>query len=214
MFESLISVDKENAYFLDYLETKLSPAIIKTNGIQLRMDNKKRCYLSVACAELYKKQIEEILTSLLLRVFSIGYKNIYFKNRLRPDKNDLAINTLINTMCIFDSNMDNALIKRNLDSLNSVYLDGFYNFRMKKVKEKWDEVVSLTSNNEVVLRDDDILKEFLSYLINVMPYGNSLSLLVMKDGYELFDDENKLIPKCETVTSDCTLEEDIIFNLI
>lgn len=58
----------------------------------------------------------------------------------------------MDTMCIFDSNYDTNVIKKNILEINNLSIDGCYNFRLKEIKEKWKEIVALSNNYSTFLR--------------------------------------------------------------
>ncbi|MCM1042973.1 MAG: hypothetical protein NC350_02045 [Corallococcus sp.] len=215
MYEVTLSVDNGNDIFLKQIEKSLAEVLTDVDGAQAYKQCKNRSYLSLACSDTYKKPFEDYLTDTVTEVLSIGYKNVYLREKLRVDSNDFLTNTLINTMCVFDNSFDKQFIRKilRLDS-ETVCLDGYYNFRLKKLKDKWHEIVSLVSGNEIILSDIELMKEFLSYLLEAIPSTvKNLSVVMNKNNVQFFDSKNRLI-KCSDVAFDATPEEKAMINII
>ncbi|MEG1527655.1 MAG: hypothetical protein RR248_02925 [Clostridia bacterium] len=214
MFEATINATYANKNYLAYIKSQLKDKIIAVEGLLEQQDMLTRSYLSVACNDAFATQIKDILKDSVAEALSLGYKNEFFKEQLNIKKNTFLTNTLVNIMSIFDNNLDKKAIKQSINSLNNLSLEGLCDFRLQKLKGKWEEIIKLTNAYDIILNDKGILTEFILYLAQAVPTtNNSLTLTFTHDDYLLFSDKNKLLDKL-TLFTQCTLEESIMYNII
>jgi len=111
--------------------------------------------------------------------------------------------------------MDSHIIKRELEKSKVDCIDGFFNFRLKEVKKKWDEIIELTNENSIVLSDNDVAVEFLSFLLESMPKRNKAIRLCSKgDEIVLLDEKGNEIKTNFSFLQTNTDEDLILFNII
>ncbi|MBR2974140.1 MAG: hypothetical protein IKC47_00135 [Clostridia bacterium] len=214
MYEVAFSVEKCNEQLLRYMYDELSACVAKIGGVCKYLQESRRSRFAIACNKLYAAAIKSQSEECLLNALTLGYKNKYIRNALAVSHSGLLVDTLINTMCIFDAKYDRYLIKKTLDISGEVCIDGYYNFRMKKLKQKWDELVEVVKNNNALLADDALIKEFLCYLMDFLPNTDgNLSVVVDGNNAGLFDDKGKIVPSIKLVRP-ATLEETIAINAI
>lgn len=214
MYEATITVGNQDQFFMDYLERNLTVPVASSNGIMAKRKGEKRSYLSVACEETYKRQLADAVTDKVADVLCLGYKNAFFKEKLRIYNNNFLSNTLVSTMCVFDNNLDKKTAKKLLNGMDTIAVDGVYNFRLNCLKRKWNEIITLSNANGVILSDEYTMREFLSFLLEAIPTRYAkLSVILTDDAFELFDANEKRIEKINSVLP-VTREEDIILNVI
>ena len=82
----------------------------------------------------------------------------------------------------FDRETDFYLISKNLEFMQNLHLDSFYNFKLKSLREKWAELISLANENGDYLVSNDAFFDLLKFLID--------NLEVCEDEISVFEDEN------------------------
>ena len=216
MYELSLNVDKKDCHFLKYLAKQIEKPLTQARGIYALEEIDDREFLSVACYDESAGQISGLIKDVLADVFSIGYKNKYLSKKLNLSNDDLLSRTLINTMCIFDNSFDKTAIKRNIENIKNFSLDGFYNFRLGEVKKKWDEIVILSNSYDVVIKDNETMRDFLMFLIEAIPtLVNNLTVVFDKEsGFELFDEKGQRLNKLATMSVREDPEESLLYNLI
>ena len=115
--------------------------------------------------------------------------------------------------------VDNATITNTvaniIDCNQDVYLDGYYNFRMRDIKRKWENVVNMILENNFILSDNELIVEFLQYLLqSIEAKADSLSICFDDLGYTLYNSEGKIVNKLATLSKTATAEEEAIVNAI
>lgn len=218
MYETTIYVEARNKHFLNYIKDTVGNKVKDINGVLATLDKEKMSYLSIACDEMYMKPLKDDLLCLVGNVFSLGYKNQYFREKLHIDSDsDLLTDSLINTMCIFDSNLDKKAVTKSLTKcgFDVLGLDGYYNFRLNELKEKWNEIIDLSNANDIILTQERTMREFLKFLIDAIPIQSKMMTVILcEDGnFELMDD-NKRMAKLPKVVPMKSIDEEIIYHLI
>lgn len=215
MFEVSFNVDLKEREYIDFLYNGLKEKIKETNGIVFCGLNNDRIFVSIACEDCFAVDIKSEIYDLLSEIYAFGFKHFYLKKKLKIHKDNLLTQTLVNTMTIFDSENDKKLIKKYLFNQEIGAIDGFFNFRMKKLKQKWDEIIDLTNENAVVLYDKEISCEFLSFLIDAMQSSEKkVSVFKWQGSYELKDEKGVCINLKLPLWKKDVDEEVLLFNIL
>ena len=90
----------------------------------------------------------------------------------------------------------------------------FFNFRLKKVKEKWDEIITLANENSIVLSDENVCGEFLAFLIEALPKSNLVLKLDKVDQNIVFLINGEEYVPALPFGKDKVDEEAVLFNLL
>ena len=214
MFEISFNEDLKNRGYLDFLYSNLKDEIKKCNAVVAHQVCDDRVFLSFACEDCFAADFKCKTVDLLAEIFVFGYKYDYLKNNLYIYKENLLIKTVINAMTIFDSQNDKKLIKKELFNQQVGALDGFFNFRLKKIKEKWNEIIDLVNENSIVLSDNDVAYEFLAFLIQSLPNAeNLIEVLCKNKQFVLLLNGNK-VDISVPFGKDGVDEEVVLYNLI
>lgn len=137
----------ENNNNILYVRENLSELFFKPEKSRLVADRQRVGLYLTASDDLFRPAAEE-LSDKLCDVIAIGYKYDFFVRNikadgLRPDEKELLIAALIAA----DFEDDKRFARSRMAAFNSdndfcFALDGFYNFRLASLKNKWNEVVS------------------------------------------------------------------------
>lgn len=215
MYETTVSVVKENSHLLDYVKSQMEPVLGEVDGICAENDDKFRNSFSLACADTYRFQIRRRLTDAVAQALTLGYKNMYVRSLLHIDRKNFYQNVLVNTICIFDADYDRTVISRLLDMDQSLSIDGYYNFRMDGVKRKWQEITKLISDNCYIMSDSRLIIEFLQYLLESSPSRvKTLSVSIDGDRFVLYDSDNKVLEPALSMAKESLCEEEAMLNIL
>lgn len=215
MFETSLSIDANKKEFLEYLYDKVKPVVKDCGAAVVRREVDDRIFLSFACENRYGEKLRQSIYSALAEVYAIGFKYDYLKAKLNIKNENLLIKTLLNTMTVFDSNNDKKIVKKSLENEKIIAIDGFFDFRLKELKKKWDEIIDLTKENSIVLADEKVSGDFLMFLLDAIPHGEE-GVKICKYGsdIEILDKAGKKISMINPVGEKKTQEEKVLFNLI
>ena len=70
---------------------------------------------------------------------------------------------------MFDKQTDIDLVKKNLVIDNNIVIDSLYHFKLIELKNRWQDIVDLISQNLINLIAGDCLKDMLKFLIASSP---------------------------------------------
>lgn len=185
------------------------------DGISTEVDDNYRSYYTLACSDTYRFQVGRAVLSAVCEALSLGYKNVYVRKLLDVDYDNFYQNVLVNTICIFDSEYDKQFVSRIVSDSATVCLDGYYNFKMAQVKRKWQDISKLVSDNDFILTDNELIIEFLQYLLESMTTKEKvLSASLDDNDFALFDKDSKALSKLKSLAKTVTVEEEAMLNII
>lgn len=215
MYQTSISAKPKNQHYLDYISRQLTPILTRINGISALSCTDEKSLLSIACEDNHKNQVSDAVITALSEILSVGYKNEYFKNKLNIDKDSFLQNVVVNTMCIFDTHKDKKHISHIITDISNLSIEGYCNFRLKDVCEKWDEIINITNAYDIVAANKNTIKDFLLFLVESIPIAHQkVTATVDENHFTLFDENNKQL-NLYTVHCDYDdIQELLIHNLI
>lgn len=121
-----------------------------------------RAVLTVNCSEYYSDIIKSEVSDKLAEIVAIKYKYEFFKKYLHVSGlNNVEKEILITSLIAADLEDDKKYAFDRIKNNAFVALDGIFNFRLKPLKKKWQDVVSYVPTCFL----NSQLKEFISYLI-------------------------------------------------
>lgn len=215
MFETTVSVPLENEHILDFVRSGVDEFVIEADGMSSDSSSAFRKYFSVACSDTFRFQLKRCLANAVSEALALAYKNTYIRNLLKVDGSDFCQNVLVNVICIFDSSADMKTVANFLNLDKPLFLDGYYNFRMRRLKQKWQELSKLVGNNRYILEDESLIVEFLQYLSESIPRkAQVLSICFEEDDYFLCDQNNKVLPITKSFAKNVTAEEEALVNAV
>lgn len=150
--------------------------------------------LSVALNYNQKPKVFEYIKRLLAETIILIYKEKLLLNSININYLSEEYKTaFIKSLIYFDYEEDMFEIINQLDFDTGINLDSFYNFRLKKVKQKWLQLVSICQNNNVFLESETFL-ELLKFLIESMiPKHKYIDVFYNGIDFEIVDENNNLI---------------------
>lgn len=214
MFETTFSADNQNAHFADYVVKKVAPEMEKIDGIVTTLGGKNRVYVSMACADAFRFPAKRLAESVAVDVIACGYKNAFLHQKLGVDYEDFFADVLIDTMCVFDNDYDKTYVKKALDDGDKIYFDGYCNFRIGALKQRWSELAEMILKNDVLLSDCDVIAEFLTYLMESVSTAQSTVSVTFDNGFTLFSAKNKVIEPVCLIEKFSTSEKQAMVNLV
>lgn len=169
MWEFSISIDSEKAVHIDNLMKSITPYVMKAGGVLARGKHCDREYLSLACEENRSNIIIEALNNIISDIIATDFKLDYLiENSKIPINNRINYNAFLKALVEFDRDFDKEIVIKNLFLSKELMLDGFYNFRLKELRKRWQEICDLANNNSVYLTYNETFLELLKFLVNTL----------------------------------------------
>ena len=130
------------------------------------------------------EKIEAALTTFLTEFYCVSAKRGYLANKLRlPMISELSKDALIHTLIAFDRDRDEESIKDELRFGESFSIDGFYNFRLRGIERRWNEIIGLTADNFALMYDENALDLLIRFLLSTVAPRYDSILLGERAGY-------------------------------
>ncbi|MBQ8433279.1 MAG: hypothetical protein IJX23_00525 [Clostridia bacterium] len=215
MYEVTVSTPSQHKHLLEYVHKSMHGYIKKVGGTCVNLSQKCRSYFSLACNDTFSFQSQRLLRECVSSALAVGYKNIFMRSLLDVANGNFYQNILVDTMCVFDQQYDVAMVSNVVDTTKDLYLDGYYNFRMHDIKRRWENVVNMVLENNYVLTDNELILEFLQYLLQSSDAKTKQITICLEDsGYTLYDVKGNVLQNISILSPTSTKEEQAIVNAI
>lgn len=147
---------------VNYLfKTTAEPLKRLSGSCEIRV-NGDRINLSVTLPDEYAELFNQILTDKVADVIAVNYKYEYFTRYIRTcGLDEIEYEMLIAALISADLEEDKSYVGREKLNFKDFSIDGYYNFRLRPLKEKWSEIVTYIPN----YFSFDKLSEFISYIV-------------------------------------------------
>lgn len=177
--EIIIFEKESNARYIAYIYTSLMP-ILEACGAKSSVSfDGDRISLRFDADERYAPYLRRIAEEKVAEVIAVGYKYELFRAFVKPaglGKNDHEI--LLTALISADFADDKRYVFMHLKGMKIYCIDGFFNFRLSALKEKWKGVVRCVP--PVFTREK--LTSFMGYLLA----GDGGRKVIVR-GSEIFD---------------------------
>lgn len=194
-------IDSEN--FID----KIRPFIKETKGVVVSIFLQDTHKVLVAVPIEKKEQAMSLLKENLAEMILTYYKKEYIMSKLNFEvDHSVNMHVFLQTLICFDSDVDKQIIIGDLNFDKSIYLNSYINFRLKFLKNKWDELVTLANDNIMYLLSEDSFVELIKFLISNLDYRcYAVNIFSKQNCYLLCDMEGKVI-------NDFLLDKNIVYD--
>ncbi len=200
--ESIIR--KENIHYVyDTLCDLVSQMFAKH---EIKVDN-SRCEYIADVPNEYTDIFYEEIKDKIADVISVNYKNAFFKKYVKTTgltavEKELLLTALISA----DVEEDKKYVFKKLEGFKDFAIDGIFNFRMKPLKEKWNEIAGYIPPTFTA---SDVTN-FITYLIK-----DKKNKQVYVDNGEVYDRRYNLLKRRKLLSSDggeCSVVKEILLS--
>ncbi|MCK9181233.1 MAG: hypothetical protein M0P15_10370 [Bacteroides sp.] len=180
MNKIFISENNCNQSNMTYLYNSMSESIVDCKAqVDLDIDD-KRVNVTYSVDEKYHDFLKQRLEEKIAEIIAISYKYYYFKNNIKTSGlSDDEFEFLLASLISADFEDDKRFIKNKLKRISIYTIDGFFNFRLNALKNKWSEIAGYIPS----YFNCEQLKDFISFLIN----DNNKGRKVFVDGENVYD---------------------------
>lgn len=188
MYQINMSINEANEHWFRTIEQVLTKKLKQFNGIVATNFSFNRLNISFACENENKINVCAVIKECLMEMYSKVCKLEYMKKHLKlPMMNNASYLVLLHTLVAFDRETENELLNQEFELKNNMALDGFYNFRLKELRSRWNEICLMAADNAYYLNCEDTLNELLRFLISaVNPKMQKLEITQYKDEYKIY----------------------------
>ena len=141
MWSNEISLDKKYEREIEYIIGKLDSMKDISFAIE-ESEDRVWIYLASVCER--QDAIEEELFEIVATVVLTFFKTRFFEERLRGVKASFARCVLICSLVHFDRDFEKTIIRKVLSNALDYNLDGLMNFRLRALKDEWQELAGVS----------------------------------------------------------------------
>lgn len=160
-------------------------------GVQVRTYSEdKKVFVVASCDKNERPRLHFFLCDAIAEVISIFYKLEFIEKNLKLRINQAVyFSAFEKALIAFDRETDKYLITHNLKIEKSIFLDSFYEFKLKSLRNKWKELIRLANENASYLLCNDTFIDLLKFLIENIEFASGLINVVKKQEDFLICDE-------------------------
>lgn len=192
MWEFSLNIKIENFAIASLLYNALSKSINQMQGVIT--SNEENGYISILVAvdKANKDRAKLLITSCIIEIICKSFKSTFLDNYLIfPRQDKIGMLAFKKALLNFDRETDKYIIKKNLELKHDLFLESFYQFKLRPLQEKWAELVSLSNENSDYLISSDSFIDLLKFLVDNLDICED-EISVVKEGevYKIFTIEN------------------------
>jgi hypothetical protein len=202
MFEFSIGISEDRAEIARSVHKDLKKNTKELNVIITSYSEGEKIYIVLACEEIEKARMNFYISDAISDAISTFYKLEFIEKNLNlPINDEISLNAFKKALIAFDRDTDKYIISRNLRLEKSIYIDSFYQFRLKQLRNKWMELIKLANENASYLLCNDTFIDLLKFLIENIEISSGLvNVIKSDDGYKLCDEQfNEIDSENETL---------------
>ena len=162
MTQIIISESKDKEENLLYLQSAIN-TIVQSAGSRIEfIESDNRCKLILTCMDYFGELIHLEIIDKIAEIIVVKYKYEYFKKNLllgglSKDEREIMFASLIAA----DLEDDKSYAIEKIKGYNDIAVDGAFNFLLRPLQKKWQEVVSLIPSCFMPSQ----LKDFVCFLL-------------------------------------------------
>lgn len=209
MWEFMISVSAENRDVAEYIYGKLKNFSNDYKNIVTSYESNQNINIVLSCNDFerfrFKMTIEEVIAE---SICSIIKKKFLLNNIDMIIKDEIAKDAFLQALLLFDRETDRYLVGKYLTLSNKLHLDGFFNFKLKALREKWQELINIANDNQLYLCSNETFIELIKFLVDNIEIRNDV-INIVENG------DNITITNAEflTINENCYTEK-LVSSLI
>ncbi len=194
MWEFSLNFKTENFELAKRVHNALLNIISDLDGVITSNEENGIISVLVATKEEYKEEVSQILTSAITEIICTNFKSDYLnKYLILPQMDKVSVAAFKKALLNFDRETDKYIIKKNLSLKDNLYIESFYNFRLKALQDKWEELVNLSNENKDYLISRESFIDLLKFLVdNLDICEDEISVVKEKEGYRIYTGEEKI----------------------
>ena len=222
MFEFQIGISQDKAKIAKKIYDELKLATKDFDAVLTKYNQNKKTFVVIACEDLEKPRISFIISDIISDIITTFYKLEFIEQKLMlPVKNSVNLCAFKKALVAFDKETDKYIVARNLKIEKTLYIDEFFEFRLKQLRSKWMEIIKMANDNAGYLLCSDTFIDLLKFLIENIEISRETVNILKKDRkYVICDEQLNEIDKndyCLSCDDESVLRDenvDLITSLI
>ncbi len=193
MWEFSINLKEENLEIANIISNSLSLAVKSFEGVVT--SNLENGYISILLGinEKYTDTFRNIIVSCITEIICTNFKWNFLDKRLYlPEHDKIGMMAFKKALLNFDKETDKFIVKKNLDLNKDLFLESFYHFKLQALKNKWEELITLSNENREYLISSESFIDLLKFLVdNLDICQEEISIVKENEGYKIYTEDEK-----------------------
>lgn len=208
MFQLSLCVSGIDEKYIDKKQIELKQKIKEQGGVFSVFEKGEFIYFLIV-ANANANQVIQIAKSFICEAIFDYFKQSFIIENLRYEETkDIRYHTLLSALLNFDRNCDEIYIKNKISfESNEFYIQSFYYFCCKILKEKWLQLLQITNNNSKILHNEENYLDVVRFLLEGIDKSNNITIETENNQFKV-SSENESI----NLTSYKSLMDYIIEN--
>ncbi len=213
MREIALAAKVGNKEIIEFLHANIKSKIDFCKTITTCYSDNNFCYLLFACEDTFIEPCEAILRDIIIDYIESVYKLNYLKKRIKnPLCNTLAFNAYVKVLSLFDKTTDVSALSKIILFNQTFFIDSFLEFRLSPLKQHWNNLAELSSDNLVLFNSGTFL-DLIRFLINTMDnLVYKVKVICKGENFSIYNMKNKNA-KIKKV-AECQSSLDLISNIL
>lgn len=213
MWEFCITVSKNFNEIITFIYNRLNEFKSQFDGVLTVFNKDQSTDILVACNKYEKNRLILFLQDIISESICYFYKRQYLIDNIKLNVGDeISKRAFISALLFFDKETDRYIVNKYLNIDKKLNLDGFYNFKLQCLKDKWRELIEIANDNEIYLYSYETFMELLKFLIDNIEIKNDvINIMSTNDSYDIFDSKFDKIKNEEILDN---MDEQLVSNLI
>lgn len=166
-WEFSLKVEISKSMYLLYIKDCLSSAIKHSKGIITMVYSSQDLTLLIGLPLAQKNTIKPLLYSYIASFVVNIFKREYICSKFNfCVKQDIIYKSFIQSLVSFDEEIDKRIVFQKLLPYDKIVLDSFFNFRLKVLKQKWNDLISLANDNYLYLLSGGNFLELMKFMLS------------------------------------------------
>lgn len=209
MWELSISVSSKNLDIAKYIYQTLKTQTEELGSVVTCYEEFGDFFIVFACPVEEQNRASVIIERCIVKVICNFYKEKYLAENLHlPLHENMSLMAFKKALINFDKETDFYIISKNLELEKNLHLDSFYFFKLKALRDKWSELITLANENSDYLVSNEAFFDLLKFLID--------NLEVCEDEINVFEEDDGYIIKSynEECPHENLTKENLVSSLI
>lgn len=190
MFEFSIALSEQNAMSAKRLYKEIKSNASSFGAVVTSYSENGKIFIVVACEQIEKPRISFFICDAIADVITTDFKLDYINRNLHlPIHNQLNLDALKKALVVFDRETDRYIVTHNLKLNANFFIESFYDFRLKQLRSKWQELIKLANENASYLLCNDTFIDLLKFLIeNIEISTGCINVVKENDSFKICDE--------------------------
>ena len=191
MFEFSIVLSEKNSVSAKKLFRDIKETASAFGAIVTSFSEGDKINILVASEDIEKARVSFFICDAIAEVITTHFKKQFIDAHLHlPIRNKLNLDALKKALVAFDRETDRYIVSHNLRLDKSIYIESFYEFKLKQLQLKWKELIILANENAGYLLCNDTFIDLLKFLIDNIEISSDIVNVVKEEQRFKICDEN------------------------